>query len=171
MSSYPKWVTTERQAYLVSLFCRSKGFCIFGHYKCPYPEHHYENFINTLVKEWILDDRTQSNAEWRQEQKELHTRSYRYLPLRGQFSAVSKDIFYDNQPQFYIVAFGISGLTFKPFAKVRLASSYIVLWIELDKLTYARLSKGKRRKAVRYHKRVDEIDSQVILAVKDCLSR
>lgn len=170
MSNYPNWATTQRQSHLIDLFNRSRGFCIFGHPNCPYPSHHYEVFIDGLVKDWISDDRVDRRVERQLEQQALHGTNNRYYPLRGQFSGVSKDIFFGKQPQFYIVAFGISGLTFKPFAKVRLASSYMFLWVELDKLTYARLSKGKKRKAVRYHKRIEDIDKQVILAVKDCLA-
>ena len=40
----------------------------------------------------------------------------------------------------------------------------------LDKLTYAGVSKSKKRKAVRYKKRIECIDRQVIEAVKDYLA-
>lgn len=170
MSSLPKWVTTPRQTALVKLFVKSRGFCVFGHQFCPYPDHYYEHFIEALIKDWILEDRLDRHIDWKLEQATLHRTNQRYLPLRGTFSGVSKDIFLDSQPLYYIIAFGISGLTLKPFAKVRLASSYIVLWVTLDKLTYVNISKCKRRKAIRYHKRIDDIDRKVSEAVKHYLT-
>lgn len=170
MSNYPKWVTTPRQNALVKLFVKSKGFCVFGHHLCPYPEHYYENYIEALISDWIIEDRIQRHIDWKLEQQALHRTNQRYRPLRGTFSGVSKDIFLENQSLYYILAFGISGLTLKPFAKVRLASSYVILWVELEKLTYARVSKSRKRKAIRYHKRIEDIDSQVIKAVKHCLA-
>lgn len=166
MSNYPKWATTPRQTALVRLFVESKGFCVFRHPHCPYPEHYYENYIEDLIKYWISEDRIDRYIEWQLEQQALHKTNQRYYPIRGQFSGVSKDIFEENQPEYYILAFGISGLTLKPFAKVRLASSYMVLWVELDKLTYARISKSKKRKAIRYQKRIRHIDRRIIEAVK-----
>ena len=170
MGRYPKWVTIPRQTALVKLFSQSRGFCVFGHQLCPYPEHYYENFIEALIKDWITEDRIQRHIDWKLEQETLHRTNERHHPLRGTFSGVSKDLFLDTQPQYYILAFGISGLTLKPFAKVRLASSYVVLWVELDKLTYVNISKSKRRKVIRYHKRIDDIDSRVIEAVKHYLT-
>ena len=169
MSNHPKWATTPRQTALVRLFVESKGFCIFGHLQCPYPEHYYENHIEDLIKYWISEDRVQRHIDWQLERQTLHRTNQRYLPLRGTFSGVSKDIFLENQPLYYIIAFGISGLTLKPFAKVRLASSYVVLWVELDKLTFARFSKNKKRKAIRYKKRIEDIDKRISEAVKDCM--
>ena len=166
MSNYPKWQTSPRKTALVALFNRSRGFCVFGHSQCQYPEHHYINFIDDLIQDWQADDRQQRLAELKAESKLLHTTSDRYLPIAGQFSGVSKDIFFTQQPCYYLLALGMNGLTLKPCAKVRLASSFILLWIELDKVAYTSISKSKKRKAVRYHKRIEDIDKAVILAVK-----
>lgn len=166
MSNQPKWLTSDRKTALLDLFNRSRGFCVFGHSKCQYPSHHYINFIEDLIKDWQGYDREQRLSELKAELEAIHRTNFRYIPLAGKFSAVSKDIFFDGQPLFYIEGFGISGLTFKPFAKVRLASSFVVLWVELDKLAYVLISKNKKRKALRYHKRIEAIDRQVISAVK-----
>jgi hypothetical protein len=146
---YPKWATPDRQTYLVRLFLNSKGFCVYGHKNCPIPEHHYEIYIEQLIDDWKADDRVQRQAEWQAESRELHRTADRRYPLHGQFSAVSKDIFFAEQPQYYLVGLSISGLTFKPFAQVRLSSSYVNLYIDLGD-TLRGLSKSKRRKAIRY---------------------
>lgn len=158
---YPQWATPDRQTHLVKLFLNSKGFCVFGHKLCPIPEHHYEVYIEYLIDDWKADDRAQRLAEWQAEQRRLHLVGERRYPLHGQFSAVSKDIFFAEQPLYYLAGLGISGLTFKPFAKIRLSSSFAVLYINLGD-TLKGLSKSKRRKAIRYGKPLSyDIDRQI----------
>ena len=99
------------------------------------PEHHYEIYIDNLVKDWISSDRQDRQAEWQAEFEARHSTNERRYPLQGRFSAIGKDIYYDNQPEYYFEGLGISGLTFKPFAKVRLASSYIRLQVDLSRRT------------------------------------
>jgi len=158
---YPKWATPDRQAHLVRLFLSSNGFCVFGHRRCLIPEHHYELFIEGLITDWKADDRAQRQAEWQAERCQLHSLGERHYPLHGQFSAIGKDIFYASQPIFYLEGLSISGLTFKPFAKVRLASSFVRLHIDLGN-TLKAVSKAKRRKAIRYGKVLpDETQRQI----------
>jgi hypothetical protein len=166
--SQPKWVTPNRQAYLVKLFLASQGFCVFGHKPCPYPEHHYEAYIEGLIKDWVADDRAQRQAEQDAESKALHSLGERRCPLRGRFNNISRDIFHARQPQYYIEGVGISGLTLKPFAKVRLASSYMRLHIDLaDSLRDT--SKNARRKAIRHGKLTDTARQRIDKAVKHYL--
>jgi hypothetical protein len=69
----PKWATEERKRHLVRLFLRSGGFCVFGHKPCPCPElHHYEPFIEGLIRDWIAEDRAQAEAEWQAERERMH---------------------------------------------------------------------------------------------------
>ena len=149
--AYPKWATPERQAHLVSLFTRSGGFCVFGHKPCPIPDHHYEIFIEGLIADWQADDRAERVARWRQERRHIHSLGERTYPLRGQFSAISKDIYFASQPEYYLLGLSVDGLTFKPFAKVRLASGYVHLYVSLGDIL-RKVSKSKRRKAIRYGK-------------------
>jgi hypothetical protein len=162
----PKWVTPNRQNALVSIFVKSRGFCIFGHPNCAIPAHYYEVYIENLIKDWIADDRAQASALWEAERKALHRTADRQYPLHGQFSGVSKDIFLDNQPIYYLMGLGISGLTFRPFAKVRIASSYVNLYIDLGD-TLHKVSKSKRRKAIRYGKPLpQEVERDIAQAIR-----
>ena len=157
----PKWATPDRQACLVRLFVRSRGFCVYGHKPCRIPEHHYELYAETLIGDWMSDDRAKAQSEWRAERRALHSLGERRYPVRGQFSAIAKDIFYAGQPQYYLIGLGISGLTFTPFASVRLSSSYLHLYVDLGD-TLRSVSKSKRRKAIRYGKALpDEIQAQI----------
>jgi len=172
--AYPKWATPSRQAHLVSIFLRSKGFCVYGHPHCLIPEHHYEVYIEGLIADWKSDDRAQRSAQWREELKRLHSLAERRYPLRGQFSTIAKDIFFSEQPLYYLLGLGMSGITFKPFAKVRLASSYVNLYVDLGD-TLRGVSKAKRRKAIRYGKALPlevqrEVEQAIRLAVRHYLN-
>jgi len=166
----PKWANPQRQAHLVNLFHRSGGFCVFGERPCSHPEHHhYEPFIDGLVGDWSAQDRAERWAVWKAEQKALHSLG-EVGRTRGEFNAIAKDIFFATQPLYYLEGMGISGLTFRPFAKVRLASSFIALHVDVgDAMRNA--SKNKRRKAIRYGKVTPEVKKEVdrlcSMAVRD----
>jgi len=104
-----------------------------------------------LITDWKADDRQQDTAEWKAERRRLHSLAERAYPLRGQFSSIAKDIFFAQQPLFYLLGYGVSGLTFTPFARVRLASSFVNLYVDLGD-TLKGVGKNRRRKAIRYDK-------------------
>lgn len=168
-----KWATPERQSHLVRLFLRSGGFCVFGEKPCSNPEHHhYEPFIDALVKDWIADDRDARAFILRLQRQTLHRLPERGA-IRGIFSAISRTIFHDNQPLFYFEGIGISGLTFQPFVKVRLASSCTRLHVDIGDVLRG-VSKNRRRKAIRYSKALPpeaqrQVDSLCGRAVADHL--
>lgn len=149
----PKWATPRRQAYLARLltdYLAQKGWqvdLLTGEFYHPL----YEARIQLIIDDWVADDRAEAQAVWKAEQRAIHSLGERSYPLRGEFSAIAKDVFFTHQPQYYLVALGFSGLTFTPFAKVRLASSFIGLHVDLDD-TLRSVSKNRRRKAVRYGK-------------------
>ncbi len=102
---------------------------------------------NSLTQE----DREQSRAEWELESKAMHNLGEQRYPVFGRFNAISKDIYASNQPVYYLEGQAVSGLTLKPFVKVRLSSSYMRLYIDLGN-ELRQVSKSKRRKAIRYGK-------------------
>ena len=156
----PKWATPKRQAHLVNLFLRSGGFCVFGEHPCSCPDlHHYEPYIDSLIKDWSADDRAQDTALWHAEQKQIHCLGERGK-TKGEFNAIARDSFFASQPDYYLEGLGISGLTFKPFAKVRLASSYVSLYVDIADALKG-VSKSKRRKAIRYGRIPQEIQDRI----------
>ena len=157
----PNWSTPIRRDKLVELFERSRGFCVYGENPCTNPElHHYENYIIGLIKDWIADDREARAYINKVMRSQLH-RIPELGSLRGQFNFVSRDIFHDSQPQYYLEALGVSGLTFKPFAKVRIASGYTRLYIDISEPLRG-VSKNRRRKAIKYgHSLPVDIQKQV----------
>ena len=170
----PKWSTLDRRNFLVQLFLSSGGFCVYGHKKCLIPEHHYYLYSELLIKDWKQLDTEQSQAEWEAERKALHSLGERSYPVRGQFSAISRDIYAESQPLYYLDGQAVSGLTFKPFVRVRIASSYIRLYVDLGE-ALRQVSKNTRRKAIRYGKPLPPTTRQAIMrkvmeAVKDYYS-
>ncbi len=173
MVSQPKWSTPNRKAKLVSLFLQSGGFCVYGHKNCAIPSHHYELFIDDLIKDWRAEDREAARLDWKAELKAMHSLGETKTPIRGRFNNISRDIFASQQPLFYLESIGMDGLRLKPFAKVKLSSSYLRLYVDLGD-SLREVSKNKRRKALRYGKplpkSVDETIAQKIsLAVRDYL--
>ena len=169
----PKWVNPTRQAHLVSLFVRSRGFCVYGEPNCTIPQHHYEVFIESLINDWKADDRETNRLEWKNERKLMHSVNEKTLPMRGRFNGVSSDIWHDSQPIYYLESIGMDGLKLKPFAKVKLSSSYQHLYVDLGD-SLKNISKNRKRKAIRYNKPLpqsaNEIVSKLIIeAVKDYL--
>jgi len=82
----PKWANPTRQAHLVALFVRSRGFCVYGEPNCAIPEHHYEVFIESLINDWKADDRETNRLEWNNERKLMHALNEKTLPMRGRFN-------------------------------------------------------------------------------------
>ena len=151
-TSMPRWATPARKQYLQSLLLeytadRAGWKCdlVTGEFYHPA----YEKRINDLINYWVVDDRAQDLAEWQIEQKKMHSLGEKVEPLRGRFSAVAREIYHDAQPLYYLIGIGMSGLTLHPYAEVRLASSYTSLHVDLGE-SLRRMSKNKRRKAIRY---------------------
>jgi len=172
--SLPKWSTPERKDFLVQLFVNSRGFCVYGHKKCLIPEHHYSIFTELLIKDWKQLDTELSNALWQAERKALHSLGERSYPVRGQFSAISKEIYAGNQPLYYLDGQAVSGVTLTPFVRVRLASSYMRLYVDLGE-ALRQASKSQRRKAIRYGKALpksarEAVSRKVLEAVRDYYS-
>ncbi len=173
-NSLPKWATLDRKTLLVKLFVSSGGFCVYGHKKCLIPEHHYSIYTEILIKDWKQSDREQRLAEWEAERKAIHSLGERAYPIRGRFSAISKDIFASQQPLYYFEGQAVSGLTLLPFVMVRLASSYMRLFVDLGN-ELRQVSKSKRRKAIRYGKPLPQetqaiIRRKVLEAVRDYIA-
>ena len=160
----PKWVNSSRQSYLVKLWLTYGNKCLLGHSLCPIPEHYiyrkgkqptimrlYDLKEAEAVKAFVVEDRELAIIDWQEQKRALHRLADRTYPVAGIFNAVSRDIFHDQQPLYYLEGYGLSGITLKPFVKVKLASSYMRLHINLGD-TLKRLSKNKRRKIVRYEK-------------------
>ncbi|GAJ09436.1 unnamed protein product, partial [marine sediment metagenome] len=133
------------------------------------PEHHYDNFIEDLIQDWKQADREFSQALWEAELKAMHSLGERRYPLRGQFNAISRDIFAQSQPLYYFEGQAVSGVTLTPFVKVRIASSYVRLYIDLGE-ALREVSKSKRRKSIRYGKALPfRVEERIRIAIMEAV--
>ena len=134
----------------------------------------YDVKESELVAHWIADDREARHYEQAAQRRILH-----HIPergaLRGTFNAISRDIYFDSQPDYYVEGIGVSGLTQRPFAKVRLPSSFTRLHVDITDAMKG-MSKNQRRKAKRYANALPvpvqvEVERACRAAVKDYRSR
>jgi len=129
----------------------------------------YELKLSEVIGDWIAEDRQSRAFERKAISRLLHT-----IPevgkLRGQFNAIARDIYHESQPAYFIECLGISGLTFKPFAKVRIASSYTRLLVDLQ-APLTSVSKNRKRKYIRYGKGLPMgVEKQVELSVNQAIA-
>ena len=134
----------------------------------------YDIKSELAIENWKDSDKEQSQAERKAERKALHDLGEIPYPTSGRFTAIDREIFAGNQPLYYFEGQAVSGLTFKPFVRVRIASSYMRLDVDLGE-TLRQVSKSRRRKAVRYGKALPlnikrEINKTLLIAVMDYYS-
>ena len=167
--SRPKWATPVRLAFKDSLLYRLDAFEVDLWSGEFYLSPKLQKHIHDLVKDWIRDDAEQRRYDWLVAQKGIHESSDRVLPPRGRFSAVSRDVYHDSQPLYHVLAIGVSPLNHRPFAKVRIASSYECLFIDLGEM-FRPLSKNQRRKIARHNKSFPaEIASQITYSIRSAV--
>ena len=167
----PKWANPPRQLYLAKLtfdYLLESGWqldLLTGEFYHPQLEKLYQQNIAY----WQEDDRAELWALWQAEQKAMH-RLGEAGRTKGEFDAIARDIFFAEQPQHYIEGLGINILVHRPFAKIRLASSYVCLFVDIGDALRG-ISKNRKRKAIRYGKVTPEvkrdIDKVCSLAVRD----
>jgi len=154
---------------------KTRCHCAYGDYPCYKPfGSHYENYADNLIAEWKQSDKDDRLALWQAEQRAMHSLGERTYPVTGRFSAISRDIYHDSQPLYYLDGQSVSGLTLLPFVMVRIASSYMRLFVDLG-TELRQVSKNKRRKAIRYGKPLPQeteaiIRRRVLQAVRDYLA-
>jgi len=129
----------------------------------------YDLKLAEVIEDWIREDKQAKAYERKAISRMLHL-----IPevgaLRGQFNAISRDIYHESQPIYFIECLGISGLTFKPFAKVRIASSYTRLFVDLQ-APLTSVSKNRKRKYIRYGKGLPMgVERQVELSVNKAIA-
>ncbi|MDD5094561.1 MAG: hypothetical protein PHV74_09310 [Dehalococcoidia bacterium] len=132
---------------------------------CYYCEHHYHNDTHKLIREWQEDDRAE-----RAEQLRLERQLLRQTPdLTGwgqRFDPIQREQFLLDRSPYYPEGFGISTLTFKRIARIRIPSAYTRLHVDLPS---QKLSRNKRKKLRRAQINSDRemVDSLCQSAVDD----
>ncbi len=187
----PRWATAVRKARLVQLWHRYGNRCLQGHRTCPERDHYvpvsstgqalvdangrtqflrlYDVKSEGAVRYWVSDDAAQRMAEWKAEQERLHSDQRHFR--QGEFDSLRRQIYHETQPPYRLVALTVDSLTFKPVALVRISSTIVNLFVNLEEPMGA-ISKSARRKARRYGKALPEeaarkADKAIATAVQD----
>lgn len=149
MVTKPQWATPQRQAHLVDLFYRSGGFCVFRDQGCQVEAHHYPVFMETCIEEWKAEDREARSLLLKLEQSTIHDGTYgRY---GSSFDPVTRDVYYQERPVYYLMGFGVSAASKRRIAVIRVPSTYVRLHVDVaDAFQSIKVSKNKRRKMDRY---------------------
>jgi hypothetical protein len=168
MSEYPQWFNAERASELVSLFAQFGNKCLLGHKVCSNPEHYIahnskgeivaQRLYDRVVADKVADFKDEDKALWHRERRKMHDLGEPARYYRGRWNAIAKDIYYTQQPTYVFKGLGVSAVTFKPIAKIRISSSYWYLYIDIPiDRAFKTVSKNAKRKAIRYNK----LDSSV----------
>ena len=194
---YPQWATPQRRALLVELFQRStlvwlspdspiRGFCMDSQCSmsadnpvpfCQGCPRFFQNYIEPVIKGWIAEDKVEQVALWQQEQRRLHHMTDERGWRNQRFDPVAKDVFFQQQPPYYLEGVGISGLTFTRIAKVRVPSTPVRLFVDvasskrLKKLGQNARKRLRRRPALllQEDRTIDQLCRAAVKDFKDSL--
>ena len=108
--------------------------------------HLYQQLSEQLISDWKEADRIVKAEAARQESAELH-HAFDDKGWSTRFDPAAKDVFFAQQPAYYLEGMGVSGLTFHKIAKIRVSSSPTRLFVDCPKLTY-NMRKKLRRKGI-----------------------
>ncbi len=169
MQRLPQWATPERRTHLVALFQRSNGFCVFQQALCPTDAHHYEVFIEGLIRDWVKDDAQRRACEWKLEQRRMATGEVGRWG--APFDPVAREQYIQRRMEYQLVGLGVNAFTHRSVALVRVPSLSIHLFVDIAWAVQP-LSRNGRRKLFRYGSapRADvmrRIEAQCREAVRD----
>lgn len=195
MADMPKWATPQRRSHLTDQFEKYHGGCMLGYrppeavyhflfeigffeltiadiildgdsskcacQQCP---HQYLSYQERVIGYWKEDDREARSEQLRIEKAILHSTPDR-TGWKRRFDPIAREQFFDRQSPYYIEGLGISGLTFRPIAKVRVPSTTQRLFVDVPKLNLNKMSRNARKKLRR--RQLESIDRNCAAAVKD----
>ena len=99
-------------------------------------------YTNNLILDWRDVDRQVKLAADDHERKHMHSLGEPQHFRRGKFGTISREVFHDNQNLYTVVGVSMDGLKGRPFAKIRMANSNTVLFVDLgDSLRDKKLRK------------------------------
>lgn len=164
------WATPERRQVLVDIALRSQCSCTLGYqppealyrntflagflrlklgdaldgditqsacFKCC---HHYLNYSEAVIEKWKDDDRADRAEQLRLEQQLI---SHDLTGWNQRFDPLTRERFMIERSPYYPEGFGVSALTFRRIARIRIPSASARLHVDLPP---AKLSRNKRKK-------------------------
>lgn len=114
-----------------------------------YTANLYSEVSEKCIEDWKSEDRERRNYEWKLEQLSIQDGTYGQFGSR--FDPVSRDVFVNQRPTYYLVGMGVSPFTYKRVALVRIPSMSHHLFVDVSPATQE-VSKNAKRKAMRHGK-------------------
>ena len=156
---------------------------------CQIPEHYFEHMLRAMFEEtpteipltyyrkmsegaidaWKADDRDERSQLRKLESEHLHDGTYGRWG--SDFDPVTRDVYYQERPTYYMMGFGVSAESKQRIAVIRVPSTYIRLYVNVaPAFQDISISRNKRRKMARYQsgppapvwERIDTLCSQAV---------
>jgi hypothetical protein len=118
-------------------------------YSGPYLARLYNKVAEAAIHSWIAEDRDRRSYEWHLEQQQLIDGTYG--KYGSTFDPVARDVYFQNRPEYYLVALGVNALTHQRVALIRIPSTFVHLFVDCSSIVQE-VSKHAKRKAKRYNK-------------------
>ena len=132
----PGWSTPERREQLVALWEKWS----------PVSLEKYFQLETDFIEAWIAEDRDTRQALWELEEERIHhADGYRF---GGDFDPVQRDEFMRQRPSYYLEGIGVSSVTMRQTAKIRVPSTNIYLFVDVSAATN-KLGKNARKRLKR----------------------
>jgi hypothetical protein len=125
----------------------------------------YEALSEEAIRHWVAQDRAESQALWKAEQARMH-REHDKRFRQGAFDSLRRERFLATRPDYYVLGMSVDPLTFRRVAFVRIPSTDIGLFVDIQGAVQG-VSKSARRKAARYGK---SLPPQTGMKVKEVIS-
>ena len=129
---------------------------------------------------WKADDREQRTLDWKREQQAILDGTYgsygrlsvtgRDGVVRPQFDPVSRDVFLNQRPEYYLKATGMDGVHGRPVAVVRVPSTSIYLYVDVSAafVKPTKPTKSQRKNARRRGKPIQEVAETTVTVEQLC---
>jgi hypothetical protein len=118
-------------------------------YSEEYPQRLYNKVADAAKDSWKAEDRDRRSFEHYLEQQPLNDGTYGKYGSR--FDPVARDAFFATRSEYYLVGIGVSALTHKRVALIRVPSTSVHLFVDCGD-TVQEVSKHAKRKMKRYGK-------------------
>ena len=156
---------------------------------CQIPEHYFEHMLRAMfddapaeipltyyrkmsegaIDAWKADDREERSQLRKLEAEHIHDGTYGRWG--SDFDPVTRDVYYQERPTYYMMGFGVSAESKQRIAVIRVPSTYIRLYVNVaPAFQDVSISRNKRRKMARYQsgppapvwERIDTLCSQAV---------
>lgn len=117
-----------------------------------------------LIDDWKTDDR-EARSEQRRKANRLAEGTNDLTGWGRRFDPIEREKFFERQSPYYLEATGISGLTFRPIAKVRIPSTNDSLFVDVPKHLRNKMTRSQRKRWRRAH--IESVDAACTQAVQD----